>query len=193
MARIGLKGLTYAKVTGGGAGSAVTYSGGKSVPDMMVRANVTYNRNSVKQHADDHAVESDNSINGGSIELGLADLGDDQVTDLLGYTVTNGEIVYTGEESPYMGVGWITCRVRHGVKKFVGHWHYKVQFGLNSENNETKAENTAFQDDTLNGDMLGVVQSESGKVDYKATFSAATEAAVRSWLNNKAGVSTSGT
>ena len=188
MARIGLKGLTYATVSGGGSGSAVTYTGGKSVPDMMIRANVTYNRNSVKQHADDHAIESDNSINGGTIELELADLPDEQQTDLLGYAASNGVLTVTGEEAPYKGVGYITQEIRHGVKSYVGHWFFKVQFGLTNDNAETKAENTAFQNATISGDMLGVVQSASGPVDYKITKRASTEAAIRSWLNGLAGI-----
>lgn len=192
MARVGLKGLTYARVSGGGAGSAVTYasSSGKTVADLMIRANVTYNRSNAKQHADDHAVESDNSITGGTVELELADLPNAQISDLLGYTVGTGDVItFTGEEAPYMGVGYITKQIRAGVASYKGFWFYKVQFGLNNDNAETKAENTTFQSSTLSGEMLGVVQSASGPVDYVITKVADTEAAIRTWLNGLAGIS----
>ena len=192
MARVGLKGLTYARVSGGGAGSAVTYasSSGKTVADLMIRANVTYNRSNAKQHADDHAVESDNSITGGTVELELADLPNAQISDLLGYTVGTGDVItFTGEEAPYMGVGYITKQIRAGVASYKGFWFYKVQFGLNNDNAETKAENTTFQSSTLSGEMLGVVQSASGPVDYAITKVADNEAAIRTWLNGLAGIS----
>lgn len=191
MARVGLKGLTYARVSGGGAGSAVTYtaSSGKTVADLMIRANVTYNRSNAKQHADDHAVESDNSITGGTIELELADLPNAQIADLLGYTVGTGDVItFTGEEAPYVGVGYITKQIRAGVASYKGYWFYKVQFGLNNDNAETKAENTTFQSSTLSGEMLGVVQSASGPVDYAITKVADNEAAIRTWLNGQAGI-----
>lgn len=192
MARVGLKGLTYARVSGGGAGSAVTYtaSSGKTVADLMIRANVTYNRSNAKQHADDHAVESDNSITGGTVELELADLPNAQIADLLGYTVGTGDVItFTGEEAPYVGVGYITKQIRAGAASYKGFWFYKVQFGLNNDNAETKAENTTFQSSTLSGEMLGVVQSASGPVDYVITKVADNEAAIRTWLNGLAGIS----
>ena len=191
MARVRLKGLTYARVSGGGAGSAVTYtaSSGKTVADLMIRANVTYNRSNAKQHADDHAVESDNSITGGTIELELADLPNAQIADLLGYTVGTGDVItFTGEEAPYVGVGYITKQIRAGAASYKGYWFYKVQFGLNNDNAETKAENTTFQSSTLSGEMLGVVQSASGPVDYAITKVADNEAAIRTWLNGLAGI-----
>lgn len=192
MARVGLKGLTYATVSGGGAGSAVTYtaSSGKTVADLMIRANVSYNRSNAKQHADDHAIESDNSITGGTIELELADLANAQIADLLGFANATGDVqTYTGNEAPYVGVGYITKQIRAGVASFKGYWFYKVQFSLNNDNAETKAENTTFQSSTLSGEMLGVVQSASGPVDYLITKVASTESAIRSWLNGLAGIS----
>lgn len=192
MARIGLKGLTYARVSGGGAGSAVTYtaSSGKTVADLMIRANVTYNRSNAKQHADDHAVESDNSITGVTVELELADLPNAQIADLLGFTVGTGDVItFTGDEAPYVGVGYITKQRRAGTVSYKGYWFYKAQFGLNNDNAETKAENTTFQSSTLSGEVLGVVQSASGPVDYVITKVADNEAAIRTWLNGLAGIS----
>lgn len=192
MARVGLKGLTYARVSGGGAGSAVTYaaSSGKSVADLMIRANVTYNRSDAKQYADDHAIERDNGITGGTIELELADLPNAQITDLLGLTAVTGDVItFTDAEAPYVGVGYITKTIRGGVVSYKGYWFYKVQFGLSNDNAETRAENTTFQSSTMQGEMLGVVQSASGPVDYVTTKTAATEAAIRSWLNGLAGIS----
>lgn len=192
MARVGLKGLTYATVSGGGAGSAVTYtaSSGKSVANLLITANVTFNRSNAKQYADDHAVESDNSITGGTIELELASLPGAQITDLLGYASATGNVIkYTGEESPYVGVGYITSEIQNGTKTYKGYWFYKVQFGLNNDNASTKAENVTFQSSTMTGEMLGVVQSSGGAVDYCITKTDTSETTIRTWLNGLAGIS----
>ena len=60
MARIGLKGLTYATLSGGGSGSACTYTGGATVADMLISADVTLTRDDVKLSADNHVVEGAN-------------------------------------------------------------------------------------------------------------------------------------
>ncbi|MBR1821137.1 MAG: hypothetical protein IJ769_05890 [Clostridia bacterium] len=188
MARIGLKGLTYAKVNGGGSGSPVTYTGGKAVPDLLVKADVKYDRDSAKQYADNRAVESANGVSGGTIDMETASLPDDQITDLIGYALENGALVITDDEAPYMGVGYITCEIMGGKKSFKGYWYYKVQFSLNEDSAETKGQSTSFQNSNISGDILGVVQSEAGKVDYGRTKTEATEAAVRAWLNGLAGI-----
>ncbi len=188
MARIGLKGLTYAKVSGGGENSPVTYTGGKQKADLLVRANVRYNRDSAKQFADNHAVESANGINGGTVEFETASLPDEVISDLLGYELSQGEMTVTDEEAPYMGVGYYTCEIFHGVKSFKGYWFLKTQFGMTDDNAETKGESTSFQNASLSTDMLGVVQSEGGKVEYQKTETFTAETAVIAWLKGKAGI-----
>jgi len=189
MARIGLKGLTYAKVAGGGDGSAVSYTGGKQKADLLVRANVRYNRDNAKQYADDHAVESVNGITGGTMEIEAASLPDDVISDLLGYALTSGEMVITGDEAPYSGIGYYTCEIFHGVKSYKSYWCYKTQPGMTEDNAETKGESTSFQNSSLTADLLGVVQSEGGKVDFVTTKTHTTETAAIAWLKSKAGIS----
>lgn len=189
MARIGLKGLTYARVSGGGDGSAVTYTGGKQKADLLVKANVKYNRDNAKQFADNHAVESVNGINGGTLDLETASLPDEVISDLMGYALTSGEMVITDAESPYMGVGYYTCEIFHGVKSYKSYWFYKTQFGMTDDNAETKGESTSFQNANLTTDLMGVVQSEGGAIDFQATHTHASEAAAIAWLKGKAGIS----
>lgn len=190
MARIGLKGLTYARVASGGDGSPITYTGGKQKADLMVRANVRYERDNAKQYADDHAVESVNGITGGSVELETASLPDEVISDLMGYELTSGEMAITGDEAPYSGVGYYTCEIFHGVKSYKSYWSYKTQPGMTEDNAETKGQSTTFQNSNITADLLGVVQSEGGKVDFVATKTHATEAAAIAWLKGKANIST---
>ena len=193
MARIGLKGLTYAQVSGGGAGSAVTYTGGATIADLMIAANVTLNRQDVKQYADDHLVERDNGMTSATIALELARLPAELKTGLLGYEAGSSsqsdELSVVEDPAPFVGFGYITKEVTNGVASYVGYWHYKVQFGLNDDNASTKGENTQFQSSNLTGEGLGVQLSSGGKITYYVTKSAATEAAIRTWLNGLAGIS----
>lgn len=192
MARIGLKGLTYAQVSGGGAGSAVTYTGGATLPDLMIAANVTLNRQDVKQFADDHLVERDNGMTSTTIALELAQLPASLKTGLLGYEAGTDttELSVLEDPAPYTGFGYITKEVVGGVISYVGYWHYKVQFGLNDDNASTKGENTQYQSSNLTGEGMGVQLTTGGKIVYYITKSASTEAAIRTWLNGLAGITT---
>lgn len=189
MARIGLKGLTYATVSSGGSGSAMVYTGGATVADLMVSADVSLNRDDVKLHADNHAVERANGITGGTIGLELASLPDTLASKLLGCTVSSSTVTYTGEEAPYVGFGYIVGEISGGTKTYRGFWFPKVQFGLENDSAKTKGESTEFQTNQLNGEILGVITTTGGKVEYYYSHSAATESAVRTWLNGQASIS----
>ena len=59
---IGVKDLTWAKVSGGGAGAAMSYTGGAQETDLMVRADQSEDRADAAFYADDHAIDRDNSV-----------------------------------------------------------------------------------------------------------------------------------
>ena len=188
MARIGLKGLTYATISTGGEGSAVVYTGGATKGDMMIRADVILNHEDVKLFADNHTVERANGVVGGTIALELAKLPDDVKTALLGYTVSGNVLTVTEDPAPYVGFGYITCEIESGVKSYMGYWFPKCQFGLDNDSASTKGDNTEFQSNQLTGEILGVVTTTGGKAEYYYTDTESTESAVRTWLNGKAGI-----
>ena len=189
MARIGLKSLTYATISTGGEGSAVVYTGGVMKGDMMMRADVTLNHEDVKMFADNHAVERANGVTGGTIALELAKLPFDVQEAILGYAATSNELTVTEDPAPYVGFGYIVCEIAGGTKSYKGYWFPKVQFGQENDNARTKGESTEFSTDTLTGEILGVQVAASGSVQFYYTDTDTTEAAVRTWLNSKAGIS----
>ena len=189
MARIGLKGLTYAKLASGGSGSACVYASGATVADLMISADVTLERDDVKLFADNHAVERANGMTGGSIALELASLPNNVITALLGYAVASKVMTVTEDEAPYVGFGYIVGEITGGVKSYKGYWFPKVQFGMDNDSATTKGESTEFQTNKLTGEILGVQTTASGSVEYYYTDTDTTEAAVRTWLNGKAGIS----
>ena len=189
MARIGLKGMTVATISTGGSGSAVTYTGGTAYTDKLISADVTFNRDDVKLYADNHAVERANGMTGGSIALELADLNDQMKAKLLGVQVSSKVATFTEDESPYVGFGYIVGEITGGTKSYKGYWFPKVQFSLDNDSAKTKGESTEFNTNTMTGEILGVIVTTNGKAEYYYTDTDSTEAAVRTWLNGKAGIS----
>ena len=189
MARIGLKGLTYATISTGGEGSAVQYTGGSTKGDMMIRADVTLNHEDVKLFADNHTVERANGVVGGTIALELAKLPADVQEALLGY-VANGNVLTVNEDpAPYVGFGYVVGEIAGGQKSYVGYWFPKVQFGLDNDSASTKGDNTEFQTNSLTGEILGVVTTEGGKAEFYYKDTETSETTAMSWVKSKAGIS----
>lgn len=190
MARIGLKGLTYAVVSGGGEGSAMSYTGGVARTGLMMKADVTIDREDVKLYGDNAMVEHANGVTGGTINLELTRLSDDDKAAMLGYESESGNVLRVVDiDAPYVGVGYITKEIASGNTSYIGYWFHKVQFGMSSDSAETKGENSAFQSVNLTGNIMGVQLSSGGNMEFYMTKSDATETAIRTWLNNLAGVS----
>lgn len=189
MARIGLKGLTYATISTGGEGSAVVYTGGVTKGDMMIRADVTLNHEDVKLFADNHTVERANGVVGGQIALELAKLPNDVKEALLGWPSNGNQLTVTEDPAPYVGFGYIVGEIAGGVKSYIGYWFPKCQFGLDSDSASTKGENTEFQTNSLTGEILGVVTTTGGKAEFYYTDTESGEAEVVTWLKAKAGIS----
>ena len=70
---IGVRDFTWAKVSSGGEGSAMSYTGGTMETDLMVRVDQSEERQDTSFNADDHVIDRDNSVSGASVavELGL--------------------------------------------------------------------------------------------------------------------------
>ena len=111
MAKIGIKGLTYAPYTSGGDGAAIVYGSGVSLADYMIRADVSEERQDNPFHADDHQIDADNSLTGATVSLELSNLTDSLEKALLGYvesgTSSATELSMTDAEAPFVGVGFI--------------------------------------------------------------------------------------
>ena len=167
MAKIGVKGLTYAPYVSGGAGTAVSYGTGVKLDDYMIRADVTEERADTDFYADDHKIDSDNSMTGATVALELANMTDALEKALLGYTDgTGGELNATSKDSPFVGVGFTRKERFKGDVTYHGFWIYKVQFTKDSDSTQTKGESIDFQTETLSGNAMGVQLSSGGDLIY---------------------------
>lgn len=196
MAKVTCKGLTYAKVSGGGDGSAVTYTGGKALVDYLCKVDIGENRDSVKEHADGHQIDSENMLNEVTLALELANSNSDIKNDILGH-VTSGtgasaESQVTGADAPFVGIGFILANRFKGTTTYEAYWFYKMQFTSGGVTANTRREQTQFDHETINGSGSGVVLTSGGAtVFYAYKDGCSAEADARTWLNTKAGVSSS--
>lgn len=150
MAKIGLRHFRYSHLTEAADGTA-SYDGAKT-PGKAISANVSINKNSAALYADDALAESDNSFSSGTITLGIDEDDDATMADLLGHTITDGEMVRNAnDKAPYVGVGRIVTKVVSGVRKFKVEILRKVKFGEPNQENSTEGENLEYGTTELEG------------------------------------------
>lgn len=189
MAKIGIKGLTYATFSTGGEGGSITYTSPRKMDDYMIRADLGEEHEDIGFYADDHKIDRENSMNNVTLSLELANMTEDMEKEILGYKAGSGsELNVTNEASPYVGVGFIRKERFKGAVAYHAYWLYKVQLAKESDSSQTKGESIDFQTETLSGDAIGVTLSTSGDVIYYSHLRSTTEAAARTWLNGKAGI-----
>lgn len=189
MAKIGIKSLTYATYSTGGEGGAITYTGGATLTDYMVRADLNEEREDTSFYADDHRIDSENGMTGISVSLELAALTDNMEKALLGYAAgTGNELNVTGNDAPFVGVGFIRKERHKGTVSYHAFWIYKAQFGKDSDTTNTKGESTEFQTETITGNGLGVVLASDGPTIFYSHIRETTEASALTWLKAKAGI-----
>jgi len=192
MAKIGLKCLTYAPYTSGGDGSSISYGTGVQLTDYMIRADVSEERQDAKFYADDHKIDSENSMTGATLSLELANLNNSLEEAFLGYvaesSASGADLLVTDAAAGFVGCGFYRKERFKGTVTYKCYWFYKVQFSKDSDSTNTKGENVDFQTETLTGDAMGVVLTSGGPTIYYATNRKDTESNAVAWLKTKAGV-----
>lgn len=150
MARIGLSNIWYSELTEATDGTA-TYAGPTQLA-KAVSANVSITNNEAKLYADDGLAENDTSFASGTISLTVDEDGDTVFADLLGHTVTSGEVVKKSTDSaPYVGLGRVITKMVNGVYKYKAEFLYKVKFAEPSTEENTKGESVEFGTPTIEG------------------------------------------
>ena len=192
MAKIGIKCLTYAPYTSGGEGSAISYGTGVQLPDYMIRADVGEERQDVKFHADDHMIDSENSMTGATLGMELANMTDTLEKAFLGYvaesTSSGADLLVTEAASGFVGCGFYRKERFKGTVTYKCYWFYKVQFSKDSDSTNTKGENVDFQTESVSGNAMGVQLTSAGPVVYFAICRKSSESDAVAWLKTKAGI-----
>ena len=192
MAKIGIKCLTYAPFVSGGDGSSISYGTGVQLADYMIRADVNEERGDVKFYADDHKIDSENSMTGATLSLELANMTDALEKAFLGYvaesTASGADLLITDAAAGFVGVGFYRKERFKGTVTYKCYWFYKVQFSKDSDSTNTKGENVDFQTESVSGNAMGVQLTSAGPVVYFAICRKSSESDAVAWLKTKAGI-----
>lgn len=186
---IGLRLAVAAKVKEYTPGKAITYEDGKEIA-KAIAANVTWNRIDNPLYANDEISENDNGIVGGQINVNIDDLADEDAAMILGLEKdgTNGDYTETNAAAPYVGYGYIRVKLKNGAQSYQAMWLHRVQFGMSTENSQTKGEQITWQTPELVGEIMGAQIDNTGAIKYRTRHTAATFEDAKTWLYQKAGI-----
>lgn len=190
MAKVGIGKLTYAKYQSGGDGSSIVYTGGKMKTDYLCKADLQETRDSTKEYADDHQIDSDKALTAVTLALEIANNDTDIKKDILGHVEDGDDMVVTGDDAPFIGIGYLMKNRYKKTVTYEGIWVHKAQFATGGVSAESRRENTAFGHETLNGDASGVILTEGGKTYFYAHRDGMDESTATAWLKTKAGITT---
>ena len=181
MAKIGLNNFRYSVLTEGADGTP-TYAGAKK-PAKAVSCSVEITNNNATLYADDGLAESDTSFQSGTVAMGIDEEDQTTMAELLGHTVTDGEMVRNADDvAPYVGFGRIIVKMVGGVYKYKVEFLHKVKFSEPNQEDTTKGENIEFGTSTLNG-----VVAKLANGDWSKTQTFTTKAEAISYLEGLLG------
>ena len=166
MAKIGLNNFRYGILTEAQDGTP-SYDGAKK-PAKAVSCNVSISNNDAKLYADDAVAESDTSFQSGTVTIGIDDEDQTTMADMLGHTVSDGEMVRKSDDTaPYVGLGRVIVKMVGGVYKYKVEFLYKVKFGEPSQEDNTKGESLEFSTSEMEGQVATLA---NGKWSVTKTF-----------------------
>jgi len=193
-ANVGMRYPVFAPVASYTPGTSITYSAGYVCAEA-ISASISWNRSDGRFYGDDVQLDSDNGVNGYTIDFNPTGLSDSVRNKLLGETIANtSEYTITDQASPDVGFGYIrVMRSNAGasgqvVERYEGWWYYKVKFSVTSEETRTKEESIEWRTPTLSGNGAGVQLDSSGAISFAVHETFETYAAAETWLKAKAGI-----
>lgn len=155
MAKIGLNNFRYFILTEAQDGTP-SYAAGKK-PGKAVSCSVEIETSDASLYADDALAEYDGGFTGGTVTMTIDDDDIAILGELLGHTVTDGEMVRTTEDAaPYVGLGRVVTKMVNGAYKYVIEFLSKVKFTEPSQDNETKGEDLDFGTTEIEGTIAAL-------------------------------------
>lgn len=172
MAKIGLKYPVYSGSNGG------------AVLAKAIQADITIEPNDEALYADDGIAETDKSFRTGTITVGIDDLSDTAQVDILGHSLSDGEVTAnSGDEPPIVRFGFYGVKKVNDVKKYRAIWLPRVQFAEPADSNATKGDTTVFNTPVVTGTIM---TDDNGNWKQEQTFD--NEGDARAYLGDKAGI-----
>lgn len=161
MARIGFRKAKY-NLIDGDKYKALT---GSKVPEFekVVDEKFAPEYNTAELYANDALCESDYSFKKGTLSLTVADDDDTFVAEIMGNTVTTGEVVSSVDDTaPEVGYGHILPKLVNNVKKYKVEFFPRVKFTKVTTDNKTRGESIEFSTTAIEGTVYPLEKEVNG-------------------------------
>jgi len=144
----------------------------------------------VKDYGDDRAVETDNSVTGGTVSVELNEMVNEHYARMLGHEhdKTKDSVKCNANDvAPFLGIGAVGKSKADNRNKYTVKFYHKAQFKEPNDENATKQESVTFAHTTLEGNLFTL---ENG--DWKEVRGFDELDAAKAWLNEKVGITAGG-
>ena len=161
MARIGFRKAKY-NLIDGDKYKALT---GSKVPEFekVVDEKFAPEYNTAELYANDALCESDYSFKKGTLSLTVADDDDTFVAEIMGNTVSTGEVVSSIDDTaPEVGYGHILPKLVNNVKKYKVEFFPRVKFTKVTTDNKTRGESIEFSTTAIEGTVYPLEKEVNG-------------------------------
>ena len=126
-----------------------------------ISADLSIELNEATLYADDGQSEVVKEFKGGTISLGVDDIGHQIAAKLIGATLDKNGVLVSGSEDKAKPVA-IGFRAKKSNGKYKYYWLYRVLFGVPATNLATKGDSISFSTPTIEGTIM-----RRNKVDSK--------------------------
>lgn len=161
MARIGFRKAKY-NLIDGDKYKALT---GSKVPEFekVVDEKFAPEYNTAELYANDALCESDYSFKKGTLSLTVADDDDTFVAEIMGNTVSTGEVVSSVDDTaPEVGYGHILPKLVSKVKKYKVEFFPRVKFTKVTTDNKTRGGSIEFSTTAIEGTVYPLEKEVNG-------------------------------
>lgn len=161
MARIGFRKAKY-NLIDGDKYKALTDS---KVPEFekVVDEKFAPEYNTAELYANDALCESDYSFKKGTLSLTVSDDNDTFVAEIMGNTVSTGEVVSSIDDTaPEVGYGHILPKLVNKVKKYKVEFFPRVKFTKVTTDNKTRGESFEFSTTAIEGTVYPLEKEVNG-------------------------------
>lgn len=174
---IGLKDLYYAIITE--EDGVESYGTPKKLAEAMT-ADLSVNTADATLYADDALSEDVSEFTSCSLSLGIKELTNEALKDLLGQEVDDGGVLYAGEgDEPNLVAVGFRAKKMGGKYRYI--WLQRGKFKVPNESFATKGEGITFNTPTIEGTFSKSKATGKWKADYTGL---PTDSVAASWFNS---------
>lgn len=158
---LGLKDLYYAGIT---MTNGIEVYGTPKLLANAMSADLSVTLAEAVLYADDALDESVKAFVSGTLKLGIKELSNTALADILGQAVDDDDVVWAGEDTaPYVAVGFRALKA-DGTYRYV--WLQKVQFKVPGEKYTTKGATITFNTPEIEGTFYKTKGTNKWKADF---------------------------